>query len=173
MVRVRIFVEGGKKAASTACRSGFKEFLSEVVPRSRFDILASGGRQEALRDFQNAGTATGFVNVLLIDSETARRELPDPGSGLFEMVQCMECWIIADRECLKSRFGSADFEALPSDIEGTSPNEAFVALQAATQGAYRKGSPAFETLALARPSRVAAKAKHAAHFFESLRSLTT
>lgn len=163
-------MEGGKKAASTACRKGFKDFLSEIIPRrNHLDIIACGGRQEAIRAFSGA-SANGSANLLLIDSESPRTALPDPKDGRFEMVQCMEAWIIADRRCLSACFGSVDLDSLPSEIEAVGPREALIALQSATQGAYRKGSTAFETLALAHPSRVAAKSPHASHFFEWLRS---
>ena len=86
-------------------------------------VIASGPRTEAYKDFArdvNRGDGADFV-VLLVDSESpveatsawehlrnrdgwARPRGCDDDSAHL-MVQCMEAWLVADREALASYFG--------------------------------------------------------------------
>ena len=54
---VRVYVEGGGNARSTkdACREGFRNLFTKIVPpESAPKVIASGGRQKAYQNFCDA-----------------------------------------------------------------------------------------------------------------------
>lgn len=68
---VRIYVEGGFEGSSkTACRKAFRIFLEKVVGAGSFQVIASGDRASAYRDFCTAlKQHRGDFIVLLVDAE--------------------------------------------------------------------------------------------------------
>ncbi|RZJ93134.1 MAG: DUF4276 family protein, partial [Hymenobacter sp.] len=125
---MKIFVEGGgnNKALLGECRKAFREFFERAgVPRGSFEMVASGSRLDAYKDFKNALNAGATDAVLLVDSESLvaqHRSTEQPvgpwqhvrdraGDGweqpaeaddkqLHFMVSCMEGWFLADQEAL-------------------------------------------------------------------------
>jgi hypothetical protein len=128
MVKVTLYVEGGgdSKAQHSECREGFRKLLEKAGFRERMPkIVACGGRGSAFDDFKTAlsqSTSEDFP-ILFVDSESpvqaATRwghlrqtegvhwQKPDAVTEdhLHLMVQCMETWIVADRNALKDYFG--------------------------------------------------------------------
>ena len=77
------------------------------------------------------------------------------------MVQCMEAWFLADRQCLQDFFGNHfQANALPGNpnIESIVKQQLFDALKNATRhtqkGEYGKGTHSFKILELIEPERV-------------------
>ena len=94
------------------------------------------------------------------------------------MVECMECWFLADRKTLQKYFGKKFMEsALPSDNkppESVGKGEALEGLAKATRqcgkkGSYRKGKHSFELLGEIDSAMVIATCPWAARFVELLR----
>ena len=93
------------------------------------------------------------------------------------MVECMECWILADRPAVRSFFGKELQEsALPSEKrppESVGKAEALAGLEKATRncrtkGRYSKGERSFELLARIDSSKVVATCPWAVRFIEML-----
>lgn len=146
MVReVKLFVEGGGtgRKSQIACRESFRLFIKKAgfegnMPR----IVACGSRNIAFDRYRKA-VLTGKEAFLLVDSEgsvDADCQLGEPinwlpwthlkyGSGdgwnkprgeseenCHLMVECMECWMLADRKTVRLFFGKGLREsALPSE----------------------------------------------------------
>ena len=94
------------------------------------------------------------------------------------MVQCMEAWLMADRETLKQFFGQGFKEnslpAAANPIEKTGKQQLYDALAKATSGcktksAYGKGEHSFKLLALVDPAKVVAASPWARRFIETLK----
>lgn len=189
MVAVKLFVEGGggSHALRSACREGFSAFLrragfSGKMPR----IIACGSRRSAYDDYCTA-LANGQPSLLLIDSEApvapAHQQHAHPGnwqpwlhlapwsrpSGAADtdchlMVQCMEAWLLADRQTLQSFFNPGfRSSALPNRSRPVSASRRnrqrtlFRSLKDATAGCktrYDKGEHSFKMLALIYPAKV-------------------
>lgn len=94
------------------------------------------------------------------------------------MVQCMEAWLLADRETLKRFFGQgfreSSLPAAANPIEKTGKQQLYDALAKATSGcktksAYGKGEHSFKLLALVAPAKVVAASPWARRFIETLK----
>ena len=94
------------------------------------------------------------------------------------MVQCMETWFLADRDCLEAFFGRGfNRKALPGhrNIEEIAKADVFEGLKNATRrcqpkGEYGKGSHSFEILSEIDPSKVLAASPHAKRLIDTLQA---
>lgn len=198
MVKVKIYVEGGgdRRRLRIKCRQGFSEFFERAGFTGKMPaITACGSRHDAFDDF-----CTGLrqrkadeFSVLLVDSEApvdtgvwahlrSRDEWSKPENATDEqahlMVQCMETWLVADKDTLAEYFGPEfNMGAIPArdDVEAIDKDEVFRALSAATlqcarKGQYDKGRHSFQILATIDPAVIEKKSPHAARLMEMLRS---
>lgn len=93
------------------------------------------------------------------------------------MVQCMEAWFLADKDCLVAYYGD-DFNqnALPprQDIENIAKNDVLNGLKKATssvsKGEYGKGQHSFDILAQIDPTKVIAASPHAKRLVDTLKT---
>ncbi len=92
------------------------------------------------------------------------------------MVQCMENWFLADRNCLKEFFGQNFQEtALPGNqaIEGINKQQIFSVLKQATRqtskGKYGKGAHSFSILENIDPKKVQNASPWAKRLVDELR----
>jgi hypothetical protein len=194
MVEMRLYVEGGgeSKSPRSACRRGFSEFLGKAGLKNRMPrIVACGGRDQAYRDFCTALKQGANAAMLLVDSEDAVRESSPwthlgqrPGdkwatpSGSMDddchlMVQCMESWLLTDRETVTAFYGQGfNASALPdpgSEIESKSKSSIYESLARATRDCkskapYTKGEHSFDLLARIDPKKVIAGSRWGARF---------
>lgn len=95
------------------------------------------------------------------------------------MVQCMEAWLLTDRETLKVFFGQGFKEnALPATanrVEGIGKQQIYDALAKATRdcktkSAYGKGEHSFKLLAQVDPAKVVDASPWARRFVETLQA---
>ncbi|MDM8526222.1 DUF4276 family protein [Desulfococcaceae bacterium HSG8] len=190
MVKIRIYVEGGgdQHALKSKCRAGFRMFFEKVLPQGRMpSIIACGSRDKAFDYFCTAiRQHKDAFCVLLVDSEAPLKDnskrwdhLRDrdrwnkPGGADEEhihfMVQCMESWFMADKECLAIFFGQGfDANAIPDNpnIEAVSKADIFNGLKSAsrntkTKGKYGKGVHSFDILSKISPAKVRKASEHA------------
>jgi hypothetical protein len=204
---MKIFVEGSgdSNALKTACRKGFRKFLEKSGLKNQPRILACGSRQSAYDDFCTA-IENGEAAMLLVDSETPvssecqQGEAKDwqPWQHLADrtgdqwqkpekssdqqchlMVQCMEAWVIADRQTLARYFGQGFKEnALPATqrpIESVAKADLYNSLKTATKecktkSVYGKGEHSFELLAQIDPGEVIRQSAWANRFVQTLKS---
>lgn len=193
----KIFIEGGgnDKDLKTRCREGFRRLLEKCGLTGRMPrLVACGGRQQAYEDFVR-GFASGEVVALLVDSEEQvvapektwehleRRKEWQPWSRpngasdeqVFLMTTCMETWIVADRESLRSHYkASLQESALPAlhDLEKVAREKVLSSLVQATRdcsNCYRKSKRSYEVLAKLNPD---ALRKHLPAFARMVRILT-
>lgn len=137
MSEVRIYVEGGRPGSEALMRNGFNQFLKELHERARqkrmrWQVIVSGSRERAYRDFCRAlQDHPDAVNILLVDAESAVKEFGQPWRHLRKqdkwdnpgvgderchlMVQTMEAWFIADHEKLALHFGKP-IDAVPDHV---------------------------------------------------------
>ena len=130
---MKLFVEGGGDSGilQSACREGFRSFITKAGLARRPRIVACGSRRNAYESFRTA-IANREAALLLVDSEAPvapenqggapddwrpwrhLKTRPDDGwdrpAGAEErhchlMVQCMESWFIADLAILQVFFG--------------------------------------------------------------------
>jgi len=188
-VRVKIYVEGGGDQArlKRECRRAFSKFFEKAGFKGRMPrIVACGSRGSAYDDFSTAvkTTTDEELPLLLVDSEAPLQPRHqqagqfDPwghlqaqdgwnqpantdGEQAHLMVQCMEAWFLAERQCLRNFFGNQfQANALPSNpnIESIGKQQLFNALKSATRhtqkGEYGKGAHSFKILELIEPERV-------------------
>ncbi len=186
---MRIYVEGGGDnwPTLTACRQGFREFLSKVLPsQCRPRIIAAGGRDNAYQSFCTALKQSDALVVLLVDSEdpVAGRTSPwahlktrdrwDQPNGATDdqvqlMVTCTEAWLLADKEALAEYYGQGfRLNSLPKNaaVETLLRRDIRAALEHATantrtKGRYHKTKHAFALLGLIDPAKVRKAAPHA------------
>ena len=130
MNEVRLFVEGGgdHKELRRKFRVGFRDFLEKAGMKGNLPrVVSCGSRNNAFERYREA-VLKGEEAILLVDSERCvddscqsgpprdwspwthlKYGLGDgwdrPGSEPEEdchlMVECMECWFLADRKTLK------------------------------------------------------------------------
>ena len=201
-MKIKVFVEGGgkKKDLKTTCRQGFSKFFSRTGLEGRMpSVVASGSRRDAFNDFRTAvrGAKKDDFIVLLVDSE----EPVVAGSGPWQhlkktpddkwdqplgttddqvhlMVQCMEAWFLADKDCLIAYYGNGfNQNALPArqDIEKILKDDVLKGLKNATRscvskGEYEKGRHAFDILAQIDPKKVIAASPHAKRLVDTLKA---
>ena len=196
----KIYVEGGgdTNALRRECRRGFRAFFQRAGFEGRMPrIVACGSRQNAFDRFRTAVSSESgkqFI-MLLVDSEEAvaasdgpwqhvrkRDDWTQPARAadhsLCLMVQCMEAWLVADRDCLKAYYGQ-DFNErrLPGspEVERIAKADLYAALDGATRhcskGRYtrNKGRHSFDILAKADPDKVSAASPHARRLLRTLR----
>jgi hypothetical protein len=169
-------------------------------------IVACGSRADAYKSFCTA-IANNELAMLLVDSEARMAAGAEPsnapssewlpwlhlkqrqGDGWDRpansddlqchlMVQCMEHWLLADRDALRAFFGKGYRDsALPSaqnPLEGLSKQSAYSALANATRdcqtkGTYGKGQHSFELLGKIDPQKVMAASPWAKRFITALK----
>ncbi len=197
-MNIKVFVEGGGETnlLRSKCREGFRKFFSKAglegqMPR----VVASGSRRDAFNDFRAAvrGAKKDDFIVLLVDSEDSvatgswqhlkARDNWDQPSGTTDdqvhlMVQCMEAWFLADKDCLVAYYGNGfNQRTLPArqDIENIAKNDVLNGLKNATRsgvskGEYEKGQHAFDILAQIAPDRVIAASPHAKRLVDTLKA---
>ena len=196
-MNVKIYVEGGgdAQALRTRCRRGFSQFFERAGLGGRMPaIVACGSRSDTYTSFKTAAASAGDSDfpVLLVDSEEEvtedqpwkhlkvrddwqRPELAKNNQAHL-MVQCMESWFLADRQCLAKYFGGGFTEKpLPDNrnIEEVAKAKVFTALkmstrQSKTKGEYGKGKHSFEILGELDPEKVRAASKHADNLLTTL-----
>ena len=190
-MKIKVYVEGGGNVRElrSKCRKGFNSFFDKANLSGRMpQVIACGDRQNAYDKFEAALRSSGnqvFV-ALLVDSEgpvaegagpwrhLQTRDNWDRPDGATEdnahlMVQCMEAWFLADKDCLAAFFGRGfNRNALPgrSDIEEIPKTDVLDGLKNATRqcqpkGAYGKGRHSFEILSGIDPAKVVAALPHA------------
>lgn len=200
---MKLYVEGGgdSNTLRTECRKGFSEFLKKAGLVGRMPrIVASGSRQNAFNDFVIAQN-NGQPAMLLVDSESpvsdensvSGRERPwqhladrqgdqwiKPSNATDDqchlMVECMESWLLADRQTLITFFGNGFNEnALPPatrSVESVSKRQLYDFLAQATRGSkstYSKGNNSFEILAKLDANVVMAASPWAKRFVDKLK----
>ncbi len=200
-MRIKVFVEGGGNTHSlrSKCRRGFSNFFRRAGLEGRMpSVVASGRRRDAFDDFCAALRSPGKYDfiVLLVDSEEPvvagsgpwqhlkkTRDKWDQPSGATDdqvhlMVQCMEAWFLADKDCLAAYYGN-DFNqnALPAreDIENIAKNDILNGLKNATRsrvpkGEYGKGQHSFDILARIDPDKVIAASPYAKRLVDTLKA---
>jgi hypothetical protein len=96
------------------------------------------------------------------------------------MVQCMEAWLLADRNMLKQFFGQGFKEnalpAITNSLERTGKQQIYTALATAsrdckTKSQYGKGGHSFKLLALTDPLKVIDASPWARRFIETLQTM--
>lgn len=195
-MKVTIYVEGGGRgrAAVINCREGFSRLLKEADFKDRMPaIRPCGPRSSAFDSFSTALRCPepGVYPVLLVDSEAPVRKQPwehlkdrdgwnkpdaAEGDQAQLMVQCMETWIVADRDAVEHFFGQ-DFNkgALPpvNDLEKRPKDDVQAALENATRRCgrdreYRKGKRSFQLLGQLDPETLKKLLPHFSLFCECL-----
>ena len=203
---VKLLVEGGGDNAElkSKCREGFRKFLEKAGMKGRMPRIVPCGSRNAAFERYRKELSKGNYAILLVDSErpvegSCHSGMPkkwrpwihlEQGSGdgwnkpqgeseenCHLMVECMECWFLADRETLKSFFGIEFMEsALPSSKrapETISKAEALDGLEKATRycrrnNRYSKGEISYKLLAKIDSGKVVANCPWAARFVELL-----
>ena len=205
--KIKIYIEGGGDQAKLKrdCRRAFTKFFERAGFAGRMPgVVACGSRNAAYKDFCTAVTiaTAGELPLLLVDSEdrVASRYQQEEGFKPWDhlkgrddwsmpeqtdnrqvhlMVQCMETWFLADKECLRDFFGN-DFNdnALPRnpDIESVEKKQLFEALENATRhtqkGKYGKSAHSFKILELLNPDNIFRQSKWAKRLKETLEEVT-
>ena len=199
-MNVKVYVEGGGNVRElrSKCRKGFSSFFDKANLAGRMpQVIACGGRQRTYDKFATAlRSASDQVFVaLLVDSEDpvaegigpcrhlqARDNWDRPDGATDDnahlMVQCMEAWFLADKDCLAALFGRGfNRNALPRnpDIEQVAKTDVLDGLKSATRqckpkGEYGKGRHAFEILSQIDPEKVLAASCHAMRLVHTLRA---
>ena len=199
MVNVKVYVEGGGdgRELRARCRRGFSSFFGRTDLVGRMPkVVACGGRQRVYDKFRAALVASNerAFTVLLVDSEERVAEGSGPWLHLRKrdgwdkpdvatddnahlMVQCMEAWFLADRDCLGAFFGRGfNRNALPGNqnIEEVAKADVLDGLKNATRqcqpkGEYGKGHHSFEFLSRIEPANVLAASPHARRLVSTLR----
>ena len=198
-MRIKVIVEGGgeTKLLKSKCRQGFSKFFSKAgMEHQKPSVIASGSRRSAFDDFRAAvhrAKKDEFI-VLLVDSEDPiaagsspwqhlkARDKWDQPSGATDdqvhlMVQCMEAWFLADKDCLVAYYGNGfNQNALPArhDIEKIAKNDILNGLKNATRsrvskGQYGKGQHSFDILAQI-PDKVIAASPYAKRLVDTLKA---
>ncbi len=191
-MKVKIYIEGGgdSKASHSECRRGFRKLLEKAgFADGRPQTIACGRRSSAFDRFARATRLSepDVYPVLLVDSESSVSKEPwehlkdsdgwDRPDGVEDdqahlMVQCMETWIVADREAVRRFFGQDLLaNALPStvDLEKRSKDDVQKRLEHATKDCgkdrtYKKGRRSFELLAQLDPQTLKGLLPHFSRF---------
>lgn len=185
-VQVRIIIEGGGpgKQADSAFREGYRKFIDKIVASVigelpvALEIVRGEGRGKAHRKFSHQKSLHPEALVLLLIDSDDGYSAGDPIWAFLErrdhvkkptwaredhvylMVDCVETWIVADLEALKSHYGqSFNSGALPkqNDLEKVPHSELQSKLEQATRKCrrtYSHGDSA-ELIAKVTPGRIA------------------
>jgi hypothetical protein len=196
-MEIAVYFEGGGDSAETkaALRQGMSAFLKPLVDaarqrRCRWSVTSCGGRDHACEAFLDAlGKEPEKFNVLLVDSEAGVASLPrahlqqrDNWSlhGAQEdqvhlMAQCMEAWLVADREALAGYYKQGfNAKALPDriNLEEEPKTHIYAALEAATRqtqkGSYGKIKHASQLLRQVSPEKAQTRCPHCRRLFETI-----
>ena len=194
---MKLFVEGGGDNSNTrsACTQGFAKLIGKVA-KNKPRVVACGARRDAFDKFR-AELQRGGDALLLVDSESpvSLQHIDRPWAHLSAqkedewtkpngatddsvhlMAQCMESWLVADREALEMHFGQG-FKAakLPRNpqVEEIGKDDIMSGLKSATKesgrGEYHKTRDGFALIGIIDPVRVGQRAPHAKRFFDALR----
>ena len=193
-MRGKLYVEGGGngRALRQALREGFRDFFKNAGLKRLPRIVACGSRQHAYDNFRRAiDMPSGYFVALLVDSEgpvnatTAWAHLKErdrwerPASATEKtahlMVQVMESWFLADRDCLARHFGNGfRASALPApqrNVEDVAKEDVERALNESTRhsrkGRYAKGRDSFELLRQIDAAKVIEASPHARRLIET------
>lgn len=195
-MKVVVYVEGGGHQRKTLddCRRGFGQLFEKVVREGQSPkVRACGGRGDTFHDFQRdvRQGKEGFL-IILVDSEEPVGANVTPWNHVRTqdgwkkpknvredqahlMVQCMESWLLADRDALSEYYNQGFFvNSLPgrTNIEEIPKRDVAQALDHATRptqkGVYHKTRHGFELLANIDPAKVRAASGYARRFFEVL-----
>ena len=194
-MKARVYVEGGGNGRTLrqACRQGFSAFFRKAGFAERMPaVVACGSREQAYDRFCTAiaERASHFV-VLLVDGEGPVNDTPwthlkqrdgweRPGGATDRnahlMVQVMESWFLADRDCLDRYFGSGfSANALPApqrDVEDIAKADIEKALRESTRqsrkGRYAKGQDSFALLGQIDAAKVVSASSHARRLVEAI-----
>lgn len=183
-----IYLEGASRGPDSSelkrrCREAFSKLLDRMGFKGRKPrLFASGGRNSVLDDFSTAlRTSRGGYVAMWIDSEEPMQNIEAAWKHLAEvttvdkwdqpagaeddqvlyMTTCMETWIMADRQTLRTHYGQHLNEgALPptNDLERRTRHDVQDRLVQATQNcknAYAKGKRSFEVLEQIKPEALA------------------
>jgi hypothetical protein len=186
-VKILIYVEGGYQGSTkAACRLAFRTFFEKIIPSRFFQVIASGDRAKAYRDFCVAVIQhPDHYVVLLVDSEeavvagpwqhlaTRRGDRWHRPHGVTDdqahlMVQVMESWFLADRQVLIAYYGQGFLaNSLPghANIEQIPKRDVLRLLKHASRQTpkkeYHKTRHAFHLLEQIDPQRVRVASHHA------------
>ena len=187
-MNVKVYVEGGgdRRELRAKCRQGFSTFFRKAGLDGRMPtVVACGSRHQAYDKFCSAiAHQPEDFNILLVDSEGPVQ--PEPWAHLAErdgwnrpfaardesahlMVQTMESWFLADRDCLVRYFGNGfNANALPPPqraIEDVAKDDLERALRESPRQSrkrrYTKGRDSFALLGQLDAARVLAASPHA------------
>ena len=192
-----LYIEGGGESRDLRLRflRGWRMFFDAAGVGGRAKIVRGGSRIETFNRFKSAvrGRREDVLPLLLVDSEGAVQSGHSPwqhllardgwnkpdeaGDQAFLMVQFMETWFLADKDGLRSYFGSGfrdqaikqwpDLEEVPKDTV----LNALAQATAACRKAYGKGRTSFELLAHIDPAHVATACPHANALLQRLSAL--
>ena len=194
---MKLFVEGGGDTNNTrgACVRGFVDLVAKVV-KNKPRIVACGPRHDAFDKFR-AELKRGGDALLLVDSEdlvspqnfgrpwahlAARKEdkwtKPNKATddSVHLMAQCMEAWLVVDRDALEVYFGQG-FKRTKlrknPEVEKVDKGDIMSKLKSATKesekGEYHKTRHGFALIGKIDPSCLEESAPHAKRFFDILR----
>ena len=197
-MRIVLCVEGGgdTNATQIECRRAFSTLLERAGFAGRMpQIIACGSRNNAFKVFKSALRGSERVAVMLVDSEDPVTEsspwahlkirdgwdqpadTTDAQAQL--MTTCMETWISADIETLKSFFGQhLNVGKLLSltKLEQRPRDQVQAALTSATSACgrdrlYKKGDLSFRVLAKVNPNVLMQHATYFKRFVDDLTEL--
>ena len=194
MKPIRIYYEGDR-----SLREGFRKFFDSIYHAGvKISLVACGPTANTVEDFMTAmDTHTESTNILLIDSDG-----PDDGKmianvrnrsswdssvdasviddQLHFMVQVMETWFLADRQCLRRFYEHGFLEnRLPANpkIEEIPKGDVLNGLENATRGTkrgkYHKTRHAPRLLAQIDVDKVRADSPACARLFRVLEQLVS
>lgn len=189
---ITIYLEGGGHGGEGRRRLGraMEVFLRKVTQR-KLRVFPLGGRSEVIRQFRKHAS-TEEVRLLLVDSEQPVQAatpagyarhlasegglLPEPHDHLHLMIQCMESWLIADRDAWERLYGPDAARALPGTCEtdDLEKRDVLSAVQRALElgsrhGRYRKLEDGPKVLERLDPNAVARRSRS----FRALRDWLT
>ncbi len=195
-MKITIYLEGGgdSKELHTRCREGFRRLFERCGFTGKMPkLVACGGRGQAYDDFctGHRSSSQGHLTMMLVDSEDPMADIEATWTHLKDrdgwdkpntaddeqvlmMTTCMETWIVADREALKSHYGYKFQESgLPNIVGLESKHRHAVqnSLVHATRNCknkYEKGKRSFQVLARLTPNALSA---HAPSFARTKRIL--
>lgn len=196
---IKLYIEGGGDGPllDTLFRQGWRQFFEAAGLAGRMPGVVRGqGRTQTLDLFATAvaNPRGGTVPLLLVDSEDpvtvgqsvwqhlkARDNWEQPYGAAddqaFLMVQVMETWFLADRDLLKSYFGTSLRESHLRQwphLEAVPKLTVLDALEKSTAGCqrhYAKGKVSYELLGKLSPDRVETACPHAKALLERLRGM--